>query len=317
MSTLGDMRCKLAGGGVVGPALGLLLVTSSAWAQGAGSSGATGTGWAPVAPNSSAVQRTTEAAGNGVPVTLTAVLTDDGQPIDQGLVWHIFRDQPGPDGKRPLVRQVREPAPKLKLEPGDYLVNAAFGRATLTRKISVAAGAPVAEKFNLNAGGLRMTAQLASGGPAPDKSVSYDVLTEERDQTGNRVKVIAGARPGLIIRLNAGVYQIVSTYGDANARVRSEVSVEAGKITEATLSHTGSKITFKLVEQAGGEALADVAWSIVDTKAEVVKETVGALPTHILAAGRYAVIAKFHGKSFRAEFTAKSGEAAVVEVVAR
>ena len=254
---------------------------------------------------------------NLVGVTLSAVLTDDGQPIDQGMIWHIFRDQTGPDGKRLLVSQNREAVPRLKLAPGDYLINASFGRATLTRKISVASGQPLAEKFVLNAGGLRMKALLANGEPAPDRSVVYDVLTEERDQSGNRVKIISNARPGLIMRLNAGVYQVLSTYGDANARVRAEVTVESGKLTEVALNHTGAKVTFKLVGREGGEALADVAWSIIDSKAETIKEAVGALPTHILAAGRYAVLAKHQGRVFRAEFTAKAGDATVVEVVAR
>ena len=274
-------------------------------------------GWAPVTANSSAMPRSVESAAGLVQVSLSAILSDEGQPIDQGLVWHIFRDRAGPDGKLPLVKQLREAAPAVKLEPGDYMINAAFGRATLTRKISVAAGVPMMEKFNLNAGGLRLNAILTNGEPAPDRSVAYDILNEERDQSGNRVKVISGAKPGLIIRLNAGVYQLVSTYGDANARVRAEVAIEPGKLSDVALSHNGTKVTFKLVGREGGEALADVSWSIVDTKAEIVKETVGALPTHILAAGRYAVLAKHLGKTYRAEFTAKAGEQAVVEVIAR
>ena len=146
------------------------------------------------------------------------------------------------------------------------------------------------------------------------------MLNQERDQSGNRIKVISAAKPGLIMRLNAGAYQVVSTYGDANARVRADVTVEAGKLTEATLSQSGAKVTFKLVGREGGEALADVTWSImsiVATKSETVKEAAGALPTHILAAGRYAVLAKHQGRTFRAEFIAKAGEAAIVEVVAR
>ena len=285
-------------------------------------SGAAPGGWAPVAPiagasNSSAMSRSADANTALVSISLAALLTEDGQSIDQGMVWHVFRERAGADGKRPLVAQLREAAPKLRLEPGEYMINAAFGRATLTRKITVVAGKPAAEKFVLNAGGLRIKALLANGEPAPDRAVVFDVLNEERDQSGNRIKVITAARPGLIMRLNSGVYQVVSTYGDANARVRAEVTVEPGKLTEATLSHNGTKVTFKLVGREGGEALADVAWSIVDTKAETVKEMVGALPTHILAAGRYAVLAKHQGRTFRAEFTAKPGEAAVVEVVAR
>jgi hypothetical protein len=296
---------------------GLLLVGSTAHFKAHAQTPTAPSGWSPVTGNSSAVSRNAETGAGQVAVSLSAVLTEDGQAIDQGMVWHIFRDRAGADGKLPLVRQLRDAAPSLKLEPGDYMINAAFGRATLTRKITVTAGQPVAEKFNLNAGGLRLKALLANGEAVPDRAVTYDILNEERDQSGQRIKVITGAKPGLIIRLNAGVYQVVSTYGDANARVRAEVSVEPGKLSEVALSHTGTKVTFKLVGREGGEALADVSWSVVDTKAEIVKETVGAVPTHILAAGRYAVLAKHQGKTYRAEFTAKPGEQAVVEVVAR
>lgn len=245
------------------------------------------------------------------------MLIEDGQPIDQGMIWHIFREHVGPEDKRQLIAQRKEAAPKLQLDPGEYTINAAFGRATLTRRIVVEEGKQLNEVFNLNAGGLRLGAVLANGEPAPERSVVFDVFSQERDQSGNRVKVISGTRPGLIMRLNAGSYQVVSTYGDANARVRADVTVEAGKLTDATLSQTGAKVTFKLVGHEGGEALADVAWSILNSKAETVKEAVGALPTHILAAGRYAVLAKRGGRTFRAEFIAKAGETAVVEIVAR
>ena len=51
---------------------------------------------------------------------------------------------------------------------------------------------------DLQSGGLRIKAVLASGEPAPDRSVVFDVLNEERDQAGNRIKVISAARPGLV-----------------------------------------------------------------------------------------------------------------------
>lgn len=268
--------------------------------------------------SSSVVNRSAAGSASGnVTVILSAILADDGPPIDQGVIWHVFRDQPTAEGKRLLLSVSKDAAPHLKLDPGEYIVNAAYGRAMLTRKIAVEAGKPLTEVFNLNAGGLRIEAALAGGELLPDRQVVFDVLSQERDQSGNRIKIVSGARTGLIIRLNAGSYQVVSTYGDANARVRADVTVEAGKRTDATLVQTGAKVTFKLVAQQGGEAFADVAWSIIDTKAAIVKEAVGALPTHILAAGRYAVLAKRGSRTFRAEFTAKAGEAAVVEVVAR
>ena len=145
----------------------------------------------------------------------------------------------------------------------------------------------------------------------------YDIFADEADQFGNRQKVIGDAKPGLIIRLNAGTYHIVSVYGDANAVVRADVTVEPGKLTEATVNHTAARVTFKLVLQPGGEALANTHWNILTPDGDVVKESVGALPTHVLAAGRYTVLARFKDKNYTRDFTIASGDIKQIEVVIR
>jgi len=252
-----------------------------------------------------------------VVVQVSAALTEDGQAIDQGLVWHVFLDNPDPAVKPRLVRQSREATPSFRLDPGEYLVNAAFGRANLTRRIVVTSGRPMNERFVLNAGGLKIIATLSGSESALDRAVSYDVFSEERDQTGNRMRIVAGAKPGRILRLNAGQYQVISTYGDANARVLTEVSIEPGKLTEATLTHAAARISFRLVTRPGGEALPEVGWSIQSAQGELIKESVGAVPTHVLAAGKYVVVARRQGRAYRAEFTANAGDNTAVEVVAR
>ncbi|MBV1693956.1 MAG: hypothetical protein KGP27_05795 [Hyphomicrobiales bacterium] len=266
--------------------------------------------------NTTVVPRAGAEARQVTQVALTALLTDEGQAIDSGLTWRIFRDRAPGDGQVRLVSEHREAAPVVRLEAGDYVVNVAFGRANLTRRISVKPGNN-AERFVLNAGGLRLAAQLASGEPAPERTVAYDILSEERDQFGERHKVMTGARPGLIIRLNAGIYQIVSTYGDANATVRADVTVEPGKLTEATVVHDVAKVTFKLVTRSGGEALAEAQWSIAGANGETVKESAGALPTHVLAPGTYTVNARFAGQVFSRQFSVRAGDTAEIEVVTR
>lgn len=249
-------------------------------------------------------------------VVLLALLTDDGQKIDQGLVWRVFQETGGSGaGKSRLVSTHRDASPELRLPPGPYVINAAFGRANLTRKITVKPGASTTEKFVLNAGGLKIEALLENGDPLPPGSVLYDVLSDERDQFGNRTRIMSGARPGLIIRLNAGLYHVVSTYGDANATVRADVTVEAGKLTSATVSHAAARVTFKLVQRAGGHALADTQWALQTPQGEPVKESAGALPTHILAPGTYAVVARSGGQSYRRDFTVNAGDVVEVEVV--
>ena len=265
--------------------------------------------------NTTVIERADDAAATGQSlVKLVALLTADGQEIDEGLVWRVYQNTGTADSKSKLVTEKREAAPALKLQPGEYTVNASFGRANLTRRLSLKAGGNTTEKFVLNAGGLRVTASL-SGKPAPDGSVTYAIYADDREQFSERTAVMTGAKPGLIIRLNAGIYHIVSTYGDANAKVAADVTVEAGKLTEASVIHQASKAAFKLVTRAGGEALPDTHWTIQTPSGELVKESVGALPTHTLAPGDYTVLAKSGGRIFQRTFSLKDGEMTNVEVL--
>ncbi|MEW5962925.1 MAG: hypothetical protein AB1749_05125 [Pseudomonadota bacterium] len=248
-------------------------------------------------------------------VRLVALLTADGQPIDRGVVWRVFEDHPADARQLPkIVGTYKEASPVLKLKPGAYIVNVAFGRAHLTRKISVTGGPTRKEPFVLNAGGLRLSA-LIGGKPAPANSVSFEIQTDERDQSGNRATVMSGVKPGLIIRLNAGIYHVVSAYGDANAVVRADVTVEAGKLTEATVAHSAAKVTLKLVTKSGGDALPDTQWVLQTPDGVIVKESVGALPTHYLAPGTYTAIAKSQGRAFRRDFSVENGAVTQVEVM--
>jgi hypothetical protein len=126
---------------------------------------------------------------------------------------------------------------------------------------------------------------------------------------------MTGAKPSLVIRLNSGIYRIVSQYGDANAKIEADVTVEAGKLTEATVTHTGGKATFKLVTHPGGEATPDTRWTVQTADGEIVKESVGALPTHILAPGKYVVTASSAGHLFKNSFTINDGDVTNVEVL--
>ena len=266
-----------------------------------------------VVPRSPGVPKAT--GGSTGQLSLAAFLTDDSQALQQGLIWRVFREKGTADGKNVLVSSHRDANPTLRLEPGTYQVNVALGRANLTRKITVSADQNAQERFVLNAGGLRIIPVLAKGEAANEKDVSYDVQSDERDQHGQRVKVVTAAKAGVVLRLNAGIYSIVSTYGDANAVGRADVTVEAGKLTEVTLAHAAAKVTFKLVTRRGGDAIADTQWSLATGQGEAVRESFGALPTHFLAPGAYVVSAKHAGRVYRRDFNVKSGDTAFVEVV--
>jgi len=252
---------------------------------------------------------------NDADLALTALLTDTGPQLTTGLAWRVFIETAGSKDPFKLVATSSDANPNFKLPSGDYLVNVAFGRAYVTRSVKISAGSQAAQLV-INAGGLKIAAQLADGSLAAPQLVTCDVFSDQRDQFGNRTKVLAGIKPGVVVRLNSGLYHVAATYGDANATVGTDVGVEAGKITDAVFTLTGAKVTFKLAQQAGGEALAGTSWTIFGGGGETVKHSVAALPTHILAAGSYSVAAERGGKTYTQEFTVKPSEAMQVEVLA-
>jgi len=252
---------------------------------------------------------------SGVPkVRLIALLTADGQRIEQDLTWRVFEEISETQSVGKLISTFNSASPVLTLKPGNYFVNVAFGRANLTRKITIAEGVEASESFVLNAGGLRVRLNPVAGVMEGMKT-SYDILTDERDQSGDRRIVLSGARPGIVIRLNSGIYHIASTLGDANASVESDVTVEAGKLTEAAISYKAGRVTLKLVTRQGGEALPDTEWTVLTSDGQTVKSSVGALPTHILAPGQYLAVAKSQGRVFRQSFDVTNGQSIQVEVM--
>lgn len=258
----------------------------------------------------------TEAVQVSGRVALEAVLTSDGEPIDDNIAWRIFTPHTDPAGAPKLVKQELAPRPVLSLPPGTYWVNAAFGKANLTRRIVVLENGNSTEQFVLNAGGLRARIAMKGGLKANPTAVSIDILSEESDQAGRRTPIVTGLRPDVVVRLNAGLYHLESRIGGANAIVRSEVSVEAGKLTEVTIEHDAAPVTFRLVMAPGGEAIAGTRWTILAENGNVVRESMGALPTHVLAPGRYTVVAQSQGRTFRRTFAVTGGEQFAVEVLA-
>jgi hypothetical protein len=249
-----------------------------------------------------------------VPVTFKALITDVGPKLQSGLTWRVYNSKEATDGSYELVSTHREPTPTADLMPGEYLVNAAYGLSNLTKKIKVESGKSLEETFVLNTGGLALRGVLASGEECPEGSVKFDILSDEEDQFGNRRTILADAKEKSIIRLNAGAYHVDSLYGDANASVGVDVTVEPGRITEATIKHTGAKITFRLVQSLGGEALANTKWTILTSAGDTVKSNAGALPTHILAAGSYAVVADHGDLSYTRKFSIEPGDDKQIEV---
>ena len=127
--------------------------------------------------------------------------------------------------------------------------------------------------------------------------------------------VARNIRPNEIVPFHAGTYHVVSQYGRLNAEVRADFMVEPGKVTKATIVHRAARITFKLVKVAGGDAIANTAWSILTESGDVITESNSAFPAFVLSEGTYSAIAKNADKIYSREFTVEPGVNRDVEVL--
>jgi hypothetical protein len=271
---------------------------------------------APYAPSNTAPDFGLDIAPAVQPqLVLSAKLTDDGPPLEAGLVWRVFGAEPGPDGTLPLVAQANGGTASLKVEPGVYFVHCGFGFAGRTDRVEVGPGL-AEQSVVLNAGGLKLQASASEDRPLPDDDVRFDIFAQETDELGERKAVVRDVAPGTLVRLGAGSYYVVSRYGTVNAQTHADVEVKPGKLSEVMLYQNAAEVTLKLVGEPGGEAIADTRWSILTPGGDIVTEGVGAFPSFILAAGGYTVVARHDDAVFQREFDVESGRDAEVEVIA-
>lgn len=253
-----------------------------------------------------------QTAPAGTSLRLQASAQLGGAALARGLVWRVYSDKPAIDGKVPLLSQSTEAQPLFRLPPGTYVVNVAYGRASLSRRIDIA-NTPLQESFILNAGALRLQGTAADR-IIPDSRITYAVSTGPGP--GGAV-IVENARAGRILRLPAGEYYVNSRYGEANAFMTGDVKIEAGRLTEVTMKHRAAQITLKLVSAPGGEALANTAWTVLTPGGDTVQESIGAFPIMVLGAGDYTVIARNDGKIYNARFSVDTGKDREVEVLAK
>jgi hypothetical protein len=253
------------------------------------------------------------APGQGV-LSLTARYGKDLPVIGAGLVWRVFADKPDETGTFKMIREDRGATPNIVLPPGGYVIHVAFGLVSAVRSVTLKAETD-REAFLLPAGGLRIEGRVG-GSKIPQNQISFAIYKGSQFEVGERAPLLPNVSPSDVVLVPEGTYYIVSNYGDANSVVRSDIRVQAGKLTDVTVTHRAAVITLKLVSDTGGEALANTAWSVITPGGDVIKESIGAFPRVILAEGEYRAIAKNEGKVYERPFNVVNGVDGEVEVVA-
>lgn len=266
------------------------------------------------APNSSALAaaESVAAAGPPQPVTLVAKITDNSDVIAGGVVWRVFETRTDASGELALAARSNDATAHLELPPGQYVVHVAYGRAQTTDTMTVEPGEN-AKSLVLDAGAMRLNAQISGDIAIPINLLRFDIFTAGTD--AERTLVAEQLSPNDLVTLNAGTYHVVSHFGSINAVVRADLRVEPGQLTEATLYHKAAQVAFRLVSEPGGEAIADIDWTVKTSDGQTVFSETGAFPATVLAEGDYLVLAKRGEQVFNREFEVQAGPAREIEVL--
>lgn len=246
------------------------------------------------------------------PLQLSARITENGMNIPEGLVWRVFDTHTDSAGELALAAKSDTAAASFELPPGEYVVHVAYGRAQASETVEVAEGGTV-RNIVLDAGAMRLNAAVTGDIPIPINLLRFDIFTA--GVGGDRTMVAQGLAANDVVTLNAGTYHVVSYFGNINAVVRADLRVEPGQMTDATLYHKAAQITFKLVTEQGGEAVADVDWTVKTAEGETIFTEIGAFPATVLAEGDYLVFAKRGETVYNREFEVQGGQGREIEVL--
>ncbi len=291
-------------------------------APGAGSPGATIANPTPLAPAPTpappppAVAQAVPIVPAGrVALAVAARYGRDAPAINGGLIWRVYAGKPDATGVFRLIKEDHAAAPTFVLPPGNYVVHASLGLASAAKAIQLRADT-VREIFDIPAGGVRLEGRVGDV-RIPPGQISFDIYPGSQFDTSDRRPLAQNVMTGDVVLLPEGTYYIASNYGDANSVVRSDVHVEAAKLTDVVVTHRAAVLTLKLVSETGGEALANTQWTVLTPGGDVVKESIGAFPRVVLAEGDYHLIARNEGKTYQRDFKVLTGVDGEVEVLAR
>jgi hypothetical protein len=267
----------------------------------------------PTAPATSATDAISAVTSTPQTVHLSARITEDGGAIPEGLVWRIFDTRTDSSGQLAMVAKSEDANADLQLPPGDYVIHVSYGRAQASDNLTVAPG-DNSKTIILDAGAIRLNAAVTGDVSVPVSLVHFDIFSAGASEA-DRAMVAENISANDIVTLNAGTYHVVSYFGDVNAVVRADLRVEPGQLTDATLYHRASQVSFKLISEPNGEAIADVDWTVKSSDGETVFTNIGAFPATVLVEGDYMVLAKRGDAVFNREFEVMPGQAREIEVM--
>jgi hypothetical protein len=225
-------------------------------------------------------------------IELAARLSEESGIITLPIAWTIRR---GGD----TVFHDAAPVVDRVIEPGDYVVEAAYGTVRVAQSVTVLAGQSIGLTLILNVGGMRALAMVKDIPPIEGIASSYDIYDEMSGRLVGRSR-----EAGEVIRLRSGKYLVESRLIPGNTVARSNIVVKPGILSSLEIRHEAGVAAVDLADR--------MPWTIRDPSTTWTASGQGRQDAVVLAPGIYEFETGSPGHERVVSFTITAGERRVL-----
>lgn len=238
----------------------------------------------------------------------TLALSEDSPDLgDDSQSWTFYTVNP--DGSRGSRVRTEYNAWKGNLEPGDYIVVAALGRAETEQRVAIEAGKTAASHFILNAGRLVLRPRSAEG-EEPNRNAVMKISFPggQTSEYGESRAVIPAGEITILTTIGKG--SVTETFTlPAGHTVEKDIIVGIGRAV-VTASYVAGM-------QADSRDIVTTVYKAakkIDGSRERVATEYGTTSNFDLPAGDYVAHVKLHAAEAEGPFTVRVGERVETDV---
>jgi hypothetical protein len=286
-------------------AIGLLLNASEPKAAAPGNADPLITGSiAPAAADHELRIESTRAGAEGL--ELAARLDERGGLITRPIRWMVKRAVAGSAAGGEPVFSSEAPVADLRLQPGEYRVEASYGLAHVAQDVAIHSGQWVGLTLILHVGGIRALSLVHDQDLPATVTAEHRVYAQSGRQSGQR---LIATGQGELVRLEAGAYRVESRFEPGNAVTETMVAVKPGVLSTLEIAHLAGLVR---VEFPGG---GDDRFEVRDLNSDWTWQGPSPGGDVVLAPGRYEARPLSGGEARAVAFEVAAGQSIVVLLV--
>ena len=184
-------------------------------------------------------------------LALSARLAEMGGIVTQPVLWAVRRAVGGSAAAGELVFSGEIPGAELKLRPGDYRIEAAYGPAHIVHEVAIQPGQWVGVTLILQVGGVRALSLVADQNVPMSITAAHRIYALSGRRSGQRMTATG---QGELARLQAGDYRVESRFEPGNAVAEATVAVRPGVLSSLEIAHLAGLVRVELRGAANDES---------------------------------------------------------------